>query len=224
MVCVRLVHGRGVVFKPALQRWCAERGIPFEPEPNNPGSALIYPSRRIQVNQPFTNSLKDKGLSLTPDEAFLLHNPEAARKAEADALARRQADERKQQTDAMAQLLAKRRDDAMWREEIDRLNGIEKRRGGKLRSDVKPLGPVIRPPSEIKHQEGWWNAELVRVADTDTETLKVQKRTGLDKLAPPVTAQKPVTTEPVTERRKPTRDTAADQALFDEELARLKGK
>jgi hypothetical protein len=110
----------------------------------------------------------------------------------------------------------------MWREEIERLNVMEKRRGGKLSSGFKPANPVVRPPSEIKHQEGWWNAELVRVADTDTDTLKVQKRTGLDKLAPPIIAQKPQEVEPAQPKlKRPARDTKADRELFEAEMARL---
>jgi len=225
MRCVRLVHGRGVVLKPALQLWCAERGIPFEPEPNNAGAALIFPSRRVQASEHLTVFLKDKGLSLTPEQENYLRDPEAARKAQAEELARRKEEERKRSSEAMQLLLKRRQDDAMWQAEISRLDGLEKRRGAKVISEAKPSAPVVRPPSEIKHQEGWWNAELVRVADTDTDTLKKQKRTGLDKLAPPVTAEKPQTT--AAEKpgaKRPSRDIREDQELFEAELARLEGQ
>ena len=222
MICVRLVHGRGVALKPALQRWCSERGIPIEPEPNNPGSALIFPTRRLRINEPLSVSLRDKGLSLTSEQDLYLRDPEAARKAKAEELARRQAEQRRRQLDATALLLAKRRDEAMWQAELDRLGGMERRGTGKMDSDFKPPNPVVRQPSEIKHQEGWWNAELVRVADTDTDTLKVQKRTGLDKLAPPITAQKPESCASVKPGyKRPARDTKADQELFEAEIARL---
>jgi hypothetical protein len=213
-----------MVLKPALQRWCADRGIPLEPEPNNPGSALIYPSRRLQATVQLTVSLKDKGLSLTPEQQILLRDPEAARRSQVAELIKRQAEERKRETDATAQLLAKRRDEAMWQAELERLGDMERRGSGKAAGDFKPSNPVVRPPSEIKHQEGWWNAELVRVADTDTETLKVQKRTGLDKLAPPIIAAKPEPESGKKVSKRPSRDRAADQALFDEELARLEGE
>lgn len=221
MVRVRLVHGRGSVLKPALDAWCAEMGIPFEMEPNNPGSALIYPSQRTLPNAALSVTLKDKGLSLTPQEQADLNDPESARKRIAQELARRQEEERKRRSDAASQQLKMRQDEALWRAEMSRLDGMEKRRTGKSNSDLKPAGPIVRPAAEIKHQEGWWKAELVRVADTDTDTLQVQKRTGLDKLAPPVVAVKPESVPEPPKSRKAPRDTAADQALFEEELARL---
>jgi len=225
---VRLVHGRGDVLRPALAAWCSEMGIPFEIEPNNPGSALIYPTQRNAV-QPLklTNTLKDKGLALTPVQQAELNDPVAAQKAREAEKARRQVEERKRREDATTRLQAQRRDEAMWLAEVARLDKLEKKRTGKTNLDGKPAAPVVRPPSEIKHKEGWWNAELVRVSDTDTDTLKVQKRTGLDKLAPPIIAQKPQA-EPGHHAtkgpsRRPERDTNADQELFEAAMRDLEG-
>lgn len=218
---VRLIHGRGDVLKRELEIWCREMGIPFEIEPNNPGSARIYPTERTIPDAQLRTFLKDKGLRLTPEEEAYLRDPEAVHKARLDELAKRQTEERNRKKDETTKLLERRRDDALWQAEVARLDGMEKRRTGKAVGDAKPNAPVIRPPSDIKHQEGWWRAELVRVADTDTDTLQVQKRTGLEKLAPPITAQKPAEAPKAAGYRKPNRDTAADQALFEAEMARL---
>ena len=224
---VRLVHGRGDVLRFALPKWCAEMGIPFEIEANNPGSALIYPTKRKMVNEHLTVTLKDKGLSLTPEQQAEVYDPVAAQKARAAERVRQQEEERKRKTDAMSQILAKRKDESLWLAEITRLDGMERRRSGKVADrDLKPGAAVVRPPSEILHQEGWWNAELVRVADTDTDTLKVQKRTGLEKLAPPVIAQKPAkpsSQDPAAKRAAKARDFAADNALFEEALSQFDG-
>ena len=219
MRTVRLVHGRGDVLKPALAKWCEEMGIPFATEPNNPGSALLYPMEQPRHKDQFKTTLKDKGLSLTSEQEAMLRDPAALLKLKAEEHARRQVEEHKRRTAAQNALLKKRQDDAMFQAEMFRLRGMEKKGSNGKASGYKPSAPVVRPPSEIKHQEGWWNAELVRVADTDTETLVVQKRTGLEKLAPPVIAQKPISSEPTVRRAKIARDTAADHDLFEAALA-----
>jgi hypothetical protein len=107
----------------------------------------------------------------------------------------------------------------LWQAEMARLGAVEKR-SGKAREEAKPRPPVIVPKLQIKVEDGYWKAELTRVADTDTETLQVQKKTGLDKLAPPMTeaaaAGKPDKPRPAVQR-----DTEAEKALFEEEMARL---
>ncbi len=222
MRTVRLVHGRGDVLKPALEQWCEEMGIPFTTEPNNPGSALLYPMEQPRHKDPFkTITLKEKGLSLTSEQEAILRDPAALLKLKAEEHARRQEEERKRRSAAQNALLKKRQDNAMFQAEMIRLTGMEKKGTNGKASGFKPSAPVVRPLSEIKHQEGWWNAELVRVADTDTETLVVQKRTGLEKLASPVIAQKPISSDPTTKRGQIARDSAADHDLFEAALAEL---
>src|SRR5258705_3033029 len=43
---VRIIHGKGEVLIPALRRWCDEKGIPWAPEPGNPGTTILHPARR----------------------------------------------------------------------------------------------------------------------------------------------------------------------------------
>lgn len=221
MTRVRIVHGRGDILRPELERWCKEMGIPFELEPYNPGSARIYPTRRTLPEVEIRTTLREKGLALTPEEEAYLRDPEATERARKEEWKRRQEEERKRKTDAMARMLERRKDEALWQQEMARLDAMEKKRAGKLDTDAKPGAPIILPPSEIKHQEGYWRAELVRVADTDTDTLKVQKRTGLDKLAPPIPAKPAEPPQPKGRRAPPQRDTEADRALFEAEMDRL---
>jgi hypothetical protein len=117
---------------------------------------------------------------------------------------------------------AKRRDEALWQAEIARLD-TQDRGKGKPAEDAKPRPPVLIPPLHLRFDEGYWKAELSRVADTDGETLQKQKRTGLDKLAPPMQPAKTAERKPRAHEAKPPpkRDLEAEQALFEEEMDRL---
>jgi DNA-binding transcriptional MerR regulator len=227
MRSVRIVHGRGTALKPEVERWCREMGVPCELDPGNPGSMRIFPQRRTLPEVTVTTTLRDKGLTLTPEEEAYLRDPEVMERARQEALRRKREEERRQVLEAATRTQQKRRDESLWLAEIDRLDRIDRRHGSALTDGAKPTPPKIVPPAEIKHQEGYWRSELVRVADTDTDTLKKQKRTGLDKLAPPMeTAKAAPTASPEPEKKKPARpqrDTAADQALFEAEMARLAG-
>lgn len=223
---VRVIHGQGEALRPAVERWCREMGIPFKLDAGNSGSTLLFPLQRIV---PAANSstlgvtLREKGLQLTPEQEAYLRNPEIVERARQEELRRKKEAEHKRLDELRKTAEQRRRDDALWQAEVRRLDGIDRKGGRKGDPDAKPAAPVVLPPTEIKHQEGFWRAELVRVADTDTDTLKKQKRTGLDKLAPPLEAvtkteaAKPDARKPMA----PQRDTAADQALFEEEMARL---
>ena len=219
MRAVRVIHGRGDVLRAELGRWCREMGIPFRTEENNPGSALLFPIERESTGAELRITLRDKGLNLTPDQEAELRDPEAVKKARLAEIERRLAEERKRQQTEMQKMLAKRRDEALWAAEVARLDGMEKKRSGKIVGDRKPAAPAVRPPSEIKHQEGWWKAELVRVADTAQSVLNQQKKTGLDKLAPPIIAKKPE--QSPGPKKAPQRNFDADNALFEAALQQL---
>ena len=219
---VRIIHGRGSVLKPEVEQWCREMGIPFAPEPNNPGALRIFPQERTLPDNPLAVTLKEKGLRLTPEQEAYLRDPEANERQRAEAQRRAQEAERRRQTDAAARAAQQRRDEALWQQEMTRLDALDRSRKDSRNGDGKPAAPRILPPSEIKHQEGYWRAELVRVADTDTPTLQKQKRRGLDKLAPPL-PDKPAQAPQNPRAAGPLRDTEADHALFAEEMARLAG-
>jgi hypothetical protein len=227
MRSVRVVHGRGTALKPEVERWCREMGIPCELDPGNPGSMRLYPQRRSLPEVTVTTSLRERGLTLTPEQEAYLRNPEVMERARQEALRRKREEERRIVQETANRAQQQRRDEALWQAEISRLDRIDRKSGPEAPDGTKPTPPKIIPPAQIRHQEGYWRSELVRVADTDTDTLKKQKRTGLDKLAPPMEAAKPATTasEPAAKKSpaRPQRDTAADQALFEAELARLTG-
>lgn len=224
---VRVIHGQGVSLRPELMQWCEAKGVPCVAEANNPGSTLLFPNQRTLPAAPRMGStLADKGLRLTPEQEAELRNPEAVRRARQEELRRKQEEERKRREAEADQIAKQRRDEALWCSEMARLDAQDKNYAAKKRlaeRDAKPATPVIIPPAVIKHQEGYWRSELVRVAETDTETLKKEKRTGLDKLAPPMEAkppQAPTAAAPAAPAT-PTRDEAADRALFEAEMARL---
>lgn len=238
---VRIIHGQGTVLRPEVERWCREMGIPVSLDPINPGALKIYPRERFTAGTGVTNSigvsLREKGLRLTPEQEAELRDPVAMERARQEERRRREAEARKKQEDEAARRQRLRQEESLWQAEMARLDRMDKQRGSaSAASDAKPVPPRIIPAPSIKHQEGLWRGELVRVADTDTETLTKQKRTGLDKLAPPMPAvdkDKPqsgtASTPPPraltplekARARRPQRDTAADQALFEAELARL---
>lgn len=219
---VRIIHGRGAILKPEVERWCREMGIRFAPEPNNPGAMCLFPQERTLPDRPLAVTLEEKGLRLTPEQDAYLRDPEKAERMRREAQRRAQEEARRRQTEEAAQAAQNRRDEALWQAEMARLDAQDRSRGVNPASGDKPGPPRILPPAEIKHQEGYWRAELVRVADTDTKTLQKQKRQGLDKLAPPL-QEKPVDPPKNTPPTGPARDTEADRALFEAEMARLDG-
>ncbi len=217
---VRVIHGRGAALKPELERWCEEMGIPCSPDPGNPGAMRIHPQHRTLPDHSLAVSLREKGLQLTPEEEASLRDPAALERALQEEQRRRREEEQRRRTEEAARATQRRRDELLWQAEVARLDALDRSRSGGAKSEGKPYPPRILPPSQIKHHEGYWRAELVRVADTDTDTLKKQKRTGLDKLAPPI-EPKPAQPAPQAKPAPPSRDTAADQALFEAEMARL---
>lgn len=221
---VRVVHGQGTALKPELERWCREMGIAFASEPNNPGSTRLFPTERTLPEMALNTTLAEKGLRLTPEQEAELRDPQAILRAKEEEKRRRQEEERKRLEDEAAQRAKQRREEALWQAEVARLDALDRNRPKRKTDDGKPNAPVIVPPSVIKHQEGYWRAELVRVADTETEVLNKQKRTGLDKLAPPI-EPKPPKPAPAAPGRPapPARDEATDRALFEAEMARLAG-
>ena len=236
MQSVRIIHGQGTVLRPEVERWCQEMGIPVAIDPGNPGALKIYPRERHTAGtgapDGFGLSLRDKGLRLSPEQEAMLRDPEAiARIAEQERRRKAEEERKRRETEAQTRARQKQEED-LWQAEMARLTSIDKQRGAG-QTDVKPAAPRIVPPANIKHQEGLWRGELVRVADTDTDTLKVQKRTGLDKLAPPMPdareGEKAVAKEPEQKAltplekarlRQPKRDMESDQALFEAELER----
>lgn len=226
---VRIVHGQGTVLKPEIVRWCQETGVAFAPDERNAGALRIFPRQRA-VPHPneearLANTLGEKGLRLTPEEEAYLRDPAQAERAREEERRRQLAEERRRQALEASRVADRRRDEQLWQAEMARLGGVEKTRR-KAGDGDKPRPPVILPPVQLKFEEGYWKAELSRVAETDTETLQTQKKTGLDKLAPPMKEEKPAAPgSPAAPqpRRAPQRDTAAEQALFEAEMERLGG-
>ncbi len=224
---VRIVHGQGTVLKPEVVRWCAELGIASAPDTYNAGALCIFPQQRILPQPRLGNTLAESGLRLTAEEEAYLRDPAQAERARQEERRRQQAEAQRKQAQEAVQVTQRRRDDMLWQAEMARLGVLEKKKG-KTEADAKPRPPVVLPKLEIKVEEGYWKAELTRVADTDTETLQTQKKTGLDKLAPPMKEEKPAAPgspaagQPAP-RRTPQRDLAAEQALFEAEMQRLSG-
>ena len=223
---VRVIHGQGEVLKSALENWSREVGIAFHPEPNNPGSTILLPAQRTLPQPKLPNTLAASGLQMTPEQQAALHDPVALEQERQRQKKLRAELERRRLANEAAQKAQKQREAAMWENEMARLDKLDKSRPKNKRGDAdgpKPLPPVVVPPAVIKYEEGYWRSEIVRVGDTDTETLQKQKRTGLDKLAPPMEA-KPKTaeaSEPPTKKSAPKRETAEDAALFEAEMRRL---
>lgn len=220
MNSVRVVHGQGTALRPALIRWSEEMGVPCVPDPGNPGSLTLFPTRRTLPDASMRTTLKDHGLALTPEQEAELRDPAAAERARQEEIKRRREEELRKAETAATTALQQRRDEALWQAEMARLAAIDRQHAVNPNVEQRPRPPVIVPPVSIKHQEGYWRSELVRVADTDTDTLKKNKRHGLDKLAPPMEAVA-APKEPLKPTGPPPRDTVADQALFEAELARL---
>ena len=219
---VRIVHGQGTVLRPEIERWCAETGIPYLPDAHNAGALRIFPRERTLPDNALGNTLKESGLRLTPEQEAWLRNPAEMERARQEEGRRLQLEEQRARALEAARLTQRQRDDALWQAEISRLGVMDKKKGKEKDAD-KPRPPVILPAVQLKFQEGYWKAELSRVAETDTETLQVQKKTGLDKLAPPMMEGKPAAKpdEQRPRRRAPQRDVEAEQALFEAEMERL---
>jgi hypothetical protein len=222
---VRVIHGRGEALKPELARWCDEMGIPCAVEPGNPGSSRIFPSLRTLHEPAIGATLREKWLHLTPEQQGYLRDPGAVLRSRQEELRGRQEEERRKAAAHAAHEARIHRDEALWQAEVARLDSLDRNRSRSgAAPDTGPGAPVILPRSQMKHEEGYWRAELVRVADTDTDTLKQQKRHGLDKLAPPLepraAGQPP--RQKGTKRAAPSRDFEADKALFEAEMTRLK--
>lgn len=237
---VRIIHGQGTVLRPEVERWCREMGIPVAIDPGNPGALKIYPRERhapgSQSTATFGTSLRDKGLRLTPEQEAQLRDPQAMERLRRAEQQKREAEIRKKREDEATRRAQQKRDEDLWQMEMARLDKMEQKRSGALPEDTKPTAPKIVPPSVMKVQEGLWRGELVRVADTDEGTLTTQKRTGLDKLAPPMpeerekgkgerekeaALQRALTPLEKARLRQPKRDNEADQDLFEAELERL---
>lgn len=235
MQSVRIIHGQGTVLRPEVERWCQEMGIPVAIDPGNPGALKIYPRDRYTAETGIRNglgvSLREKGLRLSPEQEAMLRDPQAMERIRLEEQRRRAAEARKQQEDEAARRTRQRQEESLWQAEMARLDRMDKQHGV-AQGDIKPNAPRIVPPASIKHQEGLWRGELVRVADTDNDTLRKQKRTGLDKLAPPMAAlpkdgeavippPRALTPLEKARARQARRDTTEDQALFAEEMERL---
>lgn len=234
---VRIIHGQGTILRPEVERWCQEMGIPVSIDPGNPGALKIFPRERhapgSQSNTTFGTSLREKGLRLTPEQEAILRDPQAMERLRREEQQKREQAARKKRDDEVARRAQQKRDEDLWLTEMARLDKMETRRSGALPEDVKPTAHRIVPPSVMKVQEGLWRGELVRVADTDEDTLTVQKRTGLDKLAPPMSANaeaeqkqkgeevKALTPLEKARRRQTQRDINVDQELFEQEMERL---
>jgi hypothetical protein len=125
---VRVIHGQGEALKPALLRWCAERGISYAVDPGNPGSTRIFPTRRALPDMTIGTLLQSKGLSLSPEQDASLREARAREKVEE---ARRLRDEaRRKAEDAGRDAVQKRLDDALWNAETARLDEMDRRQGG----------------------------------------------------------------------------------------------
>lgn len=221
---VRVVHGQGTSLLPTLHQWCKERAIEFQLEAHNPGSTLLFPNRRLQSVEMPLNTLGDRMPEALKQIRFAPPDPEAQKREQERqrlAILARKELERRQQTKAADEARKQRQDAQLWEAEKARLDALDRKKSRPKWEETKPAAPrVVTRGVHTKQQEGYWKAELVRVADTDTDTLKKEKLTGLDKLAPPLepaAPQKPEQKKPAV----PTRDEAADRALFEAEMSRL---
>ncbi len=223
---IRVIHGQGEVLKPTLERWCREKGIAYRIEDPNLGSMLLFPQRHTLPDASISTSLREAGLFLTPEQEAELRDPEAAKRRRQEEARKLQEQARKRKEEEALLLAQKRREEQMWASEIARLDKLDRGRGAKKKeeradTDVKPAAPAVIPPAILQHQEGYWRAELIRVKETEEEQLKKEKLTGLEKLAPPVEVKKAAAKPEPKKPRTPQRDAAADNALFEAELAKF---
>ncbi len=236
---VRLIHGQGERLRPALKQWIEEKGIRFEDEGNNPGSVVIFPN--IQEHKKASgiggsalgDALKALGVTVSPAERKTVQRSAEEERREQDKLRLvRKELERRKKAQAEVDARKKQLDAQLWQMEISRLDEADKKRGGKTAQsdeDRKPRAPFVA--TRGRHtplQEGYWRGELVRIVDTDHETLQAEKQTGLDKLAPPLVPKTETekaaeaAAKPEKKRRGSSgRDAAADNALFEEALRQM---
>lgn len=219
---VRLITGQGTALKPEVERWCRDVGVHWEEEPYNPGSLRIFPQERWTAQTRIGTTLQEAGLKPTPEQEAYLKDPAAFERARREEQRRKAAEELRQRQEADKRREQERLDEALWQAEMRRLDATNRANRMAAASDQKPSAPKVVPKAVIKFQEGFWRSELVRIADTEEKQLRKEKVTGLDKLAPPM-AEAPRT--PEEEKKKgpvaPSRETAADMALFEAEMARL---
>ena len=220
---VRIVHGQGTVLKPEIARWCHEMGVPYLPDTGNAGAVRIFPQQRTLPDNSLGNTLRDRGLRLTAEEEAFLRDPAQVERDRQEERRRQLMEEQRKRAQDAARLTQQRRDELLWQAEMARLGVLERKGKGEGDGNLRP--PIILPPVQLKFEEGYWKAELSRVADTDTETLQTQKKTGLDKLAPPMKEEKPdeKPQDRRTPRHAPQRDVEAEKALFEAEMERLGG-
>ena len=221
---VRIVHGQGTVLKPEIVRWCAETGIAYQPDTYNAGALRIFPQQHTLPHAHLANTLGESGLRLTAEEQTFLRDPAEHARAREVERKRLLAEAARKRAEDASRVAERRRDELLWQAEMSRL-GVAEKKKGKARDDAKPRPPIVVAPLELNVEEGYWKAEISRVAETDTETLQTQKKTGLDKLAPPMMEEKPGAKPepPRAARRPPSRDEAAEKALFEAEMERLGG-
>ena len=238
---VRLIHGQGERLRPTLKQWIEEKGIRFEDEGSNPGSVVIFPN--IQEHKTASgiggsalgDALKAKGVTVSPDERKTVQRSVEEERREQDKLRLvRKELERRKKAQAEVEARKKQQDAQLWQMEISRLDEAEKKRSGTRPTadeDRKPRAPFVA--TRGRHtplQEGYWRGELVRIVDTDHETLQEEKQTGLDKLAPPLVpkteAEKAAEAAQSAKLEKKKRfgthrDAEADNALFEEALRQM---
>ncbi|MCS6777890.1 MAG: Smr/MutS family protein [Chloroherpetonaceae bacterium] len=227
MACVRVVHGQGTALPPVLHEWCHHRGIAFQLEPGNPGSTLLFPRRHREHPERPLNPVGEK----MPDALKLLRQSDEKPPADGqqDAqqrrlqMVRRELERRRKEKEAEEER-RRQQDLLLWEAEKARLDAMDRNRPRSDPGDWKPSPPrIVSRSVHSRQQEGYWRAELVRIADTDTETLQKQKQTGLDKLVPPLdpTAPSSETSGKSRQTHTPPRDEEADRALFEAEMKRL---
>jgi|GEM_PF-3591105 len=232
---VRIIHGQGERLRPVVHQWCADKGIKYQMEGGNSGSTLIYPNVKVAKTTPgigtsaLADALKSKGITISPDERKTVQRSADEERREQDRLrlVRKELERRKKAGEAV-EARKKQLDAQLWQAEVSRLDEVDKKRGGKRLNDGedrKPRAPFVA--TRGRHtplQEGYWRGELVRIVDTDHETLQAEKQTGLDKLAPPLIPNARAAEPPKPQKKKSfgsQRNSDADQALFEEAMRRL---
>lgn len=47
---IRIIHGTGEVLWHEVRDWCDDKGIPWAPEPRNPGATILFPSKQARTS------------------------------------------------------------------------------------------------------------------------------------------------------------------------------
>lgn len=227
MACVRVVHGQGTALLPALHEWCHHRGIEYRQEPGNPGATLLFPRRHHGHPERPLNPVGEKMPDALKQLRSINEKPQADSQQEAQQrrlqMVRRELERRRKEKEAEEER-KRQKDLLLWEAEKARLDALDRNRSRPAPDDRKPCPPrIVSRSVHNKRQEGYWRAELMRVADTDTETLQKQKQTGLDKLAPPLDPPAPPSNplHKSGQTHPSHRDENADRALFEAEMKRL---